>query len=96
MKVLDQKSVDIITDVLGTGTALIASLIANGLLITFSVIFLLAGRNSHHGTLGLYKDIETAIRRYIVTKFVISAINGALVWLILTCWGCEWPLFSGC
>ncbi len=83
LKVVDQQLPAIITQAVGTGTVLIASLIANGLLITFFVIFLLAGRNSRHTRVGLHKEIETAVRRYIVTKFAISAVTGLLVWLIL-------------
>jgi AI-2 transport protein TqsA len=93
--VVEQQSRTILPQVIGTGTALIASLIANGLLITFFVIFLLAGRDSHHETQGLYSDIETAIRRYIVTKFVVSAINGALVWLILSLLGLQLAFVFG-
>jgi AI-2 transport protein TqsA len=83
LNVVEQQGPGIITQAVGTGTVLIASLIANGLLITFFVIFLLAGRNSRHTHLGLHKEIETAVRRYIVTKFAISAVSGLLVWLIL-------------
>jgi AI-2 transport protein TqsA len=83
LNVVVEQGPAVITQAIGTGTVLIASLIANGLLITFFVIFLLGGRNSHRAHAGLYKEIETAVRRYIVTKFVISAVTGLLVWLIL-------------
>ena len=87
LNVVAEQGPAIITQAVGTGTVLIASLIANGLLITFFVIFLLAGRNSRHTHLGLHKEIETAVRRYIVTKFAISAVTGLVVWLILDLFG---------
>jgi AI-2 transport protein TqsA len=83
LTVVAEQGPAIITQAVGTGTVLIASLIANGFLITFFVIFLLAGRQSHHTRVGLHKEIETAVRRYIVTKFAISAVSGLLVWLAL-------------
>jgi AI-2 transport protein TqsA len=83
LNVIKEQLPAVIAQAVGTGTVLIASLIANGLLITFFVIFLLAGRDSRRIRVGLHKDIETAVRRYIVIKFAISAITGLLVWLIL-------------
>ena len=64
-------------------------------MITFFVIFLLSGRDSHHATVGLYKEIETAVRRYIVTKFAISAVTGLLVWLILDLLGLRMAFVFG-
>jgi AI-2 transport protein TqsA len=87
LNVVAEQGPAIITQAVGTGTVLIASLIANGLLITFFVIFLLAGRNSRHTRVGLHKEIEAAVRRYIVTKFAISAVTGLVVWLILDLFG---------
>ncbi len=95
LNVVEQKLPDIISGAVGTGTALIASLIANGLLITFFVIFLLAGRNSHRASVGLYRDIETAVRRYIITKFAISAVTGLLVWLALSMLGLRMAFVFG-
>jgi AI-2 transport protein TqsA len=95
LDVVEQQLPAIITQAVGTGTVLIASLIANGLLITFFVIFLLAGRNSYRKPAGLYKEIETAVRRYIVTKFAISAVTGLLVWLILDLLGLRMAFVFG-
>jgi AI-2 transport protein TqsA len=95
IKVVEQQLPAIITQAVGTGTVLIASLIANGLLITFFVIFLLAGRNSHRKSVGLHKEIESAVRRYIITKFAISAVTGLLVWLILNVLGLRMAFVFG-
>ncbi len=76
---LQQRLPGLITQAAGTGTALIA----NGFLITFFVIFLLAGRNSRRVRTGIYEKIESAVRRYIVAKFAISLVTGLLIWLIL-------------
>jgi AI-2 transport protein TqsA len=95
IKVVQEQGPTVIPQVLGTGAALIVSLIANGLLITFFSIFLLAGRNSRHKTLGLYKEIETAVRRYIITKFAISAVTGLLVWLVLSILGLRMAFVFG-
>ncbi|HEY4761048.1 MAG TPA: AI-2E family transporter [Thermoguttaceae bacterium] len=76
---LQQRLPGLITQAAGTGT----TLIANGFLITFFVIFLLAGRNVYRVRNDFYQKIESAVRRYIVTKFAISAVTGLIVWLIL-------------
>jgi AI-2 transport protein TqsA len=80
---LKQSLPTIITQAAGTGT----TLITYGLLITFFVIFLLAGRNPRHVQVGIYKDVETAVRRYIITKFAISSVTGLITWLILATLG---------
>lgn len=50
-------------------------------------MFLLAGRRSPPETSGIYAEIESAVRRYITTKFLISVATGVLVWLILWAFG---------
>jgi AI-2 transport protein TqsA len=80
---LQERLPGLITQAAGTGTALIAY----GFLITFFVIFLLAGRNSQQVRSGIYAEIECAVRRYIFTKFAISAVTGILVWIILSLLG---------
>jgi AI-2 transport protein TqsA len=90
-KELRQQLPTIISQVAGTGTVLIA----NGIMITFFVIFLLAGRDPRHASVGVRKDIETAVRRYIVTKFAISAVTGLLVWWILHILGLQMAFVFG-
>lgn len=86
-----QRLPTIISKAAGTGTILIA----NGFMITFFVIFLLAGRNSRHTRMSLYQDIETAVRKYIVTKFAISAVSGLIVWFILAEFGLNMAFVFG-
>jgi AI-2 transport protein TqsA len=95
LSVLKEQLPAVIAQAVGTGTVLIATLIANGLLITFFVIFLLAGRNSRLTRVGLHKDIETAVRRYIVIKFAISSVTGLLVWWILSMLGLHMAFVFG-
>ncbi len=88
---LQQQLPAIIGQVAGTGTVLIANVV----LIIFFVIFLLAGRSSRRVRTGIYKEIETAVRRYIITKFLISAATGLLVWLILDLLGLRMAVVFG-
>lgn len=69
----------IITDAVGTITALLSS----GFLIMIFVVFLLIGRDPNARHTGIYADIEATIRSYIATKSAISAVTGVLVGLIL-------------
>jgi len=54
---------------------------------TIFVIFLLSGRNPRKVRSGVYADIDQKIRKYTVTKVLISAITGLLVWLALRHFG---------
>ena len=59
------------------------------------VAFLLAGRAAAPLKQGLYTASEAKIRRYLVTKVVISGATGALVWAILAAFGLRMaPLFG--
>ncbi|MGW8257187.1 MAG: AI-2E family transporter, partial [Thermoguttaceae bacterium] len=81
----------LISQAAGTGT----SLIVNGFLITFFVIFLLAGRNSRRVRAAMHQQIESAVRRYIITKFAISLITGLLVWVTLAMLGLRMAFVFG-
>ncbi|MHC4592850.1 MAG: AI-2E family transporter [Planctomycetota bacterium] len=79
----------------GTTTA-VANVLSNGLLVLIFTCFLLfgtaAGRQSHASVLG---EIESNIRRYIVTKVFISGATGTLVGLVLWMLGVELALVFG-
>lgn len=78
-----------------TAAGTVTSVVGDGVLISFFVIFLLAGRDSHQRQTGIYAEIEAAIREYIVTKTIISAVAGLLVGLILWLLGLRMaPLFG--
>ncbi len=75
-----------VTRTVGKATGLLST----GFLIVIFVVFLLAGRKSPARTAGIYAEIESQTRRYIATKFVISAVTGTLVWLLL--WAFNMPM----
>jgi AI-2 transport protein TqsA len=79
------------TQTVGTATGLLS----NGFLIVIFVIFLLAGRNPHVVQSGIYAEIESKARRYITTKFVLSATTGLLVWVILELFGLKMASLFG-
>jgi AI-2 transport protein TqsA len=81
--------------VITTAAGTVTSVVSDGLLVLFFVIFLLAGRDSHQRQTGIYAEIESAIRGYIITKTAISAVAGVLVGLILWLMGLQMaPLFG--
>jgi len=88
------KQLPILDMVRGTvGT--IVDLVSTGFLVTLFVIYLLLSRRPPglHG--GIYAEINSKIRRYLVTKFVISASTGAIVGSILALFGLDLALVFG-
>ena len=73
----------LLSSTLGTAT----NILSVGLLVVIFVIFMLAGRQSPPETAGVYAEIESAIRRYSLTKFIISAVTGVLVGGLLWLFG---------
>lgn len=59
------------------------NLVSDGFLVLIFVVFLLLGRNPHRASMGIYAEIDSKVRKYIVTKVVLSAITGLLVGTIL-------------
>jgi AI-2 transport protein TqsA len=80
---------------ISTAAGTISTLFSDGFLIILFVIFLFAGRDPHKRRVGAYADIELAIRRYITTKTVVSAITGLLVGLILWALGLRMAFLFG-
>jgi len=68
------------------------SLLTNGILITIFVIFLLLGRRKSANKSAVFRQIDHNIRRYLVIKFLVSALTGLLIWVILTSFGLELAL----
>lgn len=58
------------------------------LLLTIFLIFILLGRNPHVVSKGFFAQIESATRKYIFIKTVVSAITGLGAWLILKWFNC--------
>lgn len=75
------------------GTALDV-LTTSGLVLIF-VVYLLAGRRPAHMRTGIYAEVDEKVRRYILTKFAVSAATGTLVGLILWLFGLELALVFG-
>ncbi len=63
------------------------SVLSNGAAIVIFAIFLLAGRPNPAPRGGIYDEIEAKIRKYVVTKFFLSATTGVLVAIILNTLG---------
>jgi AI-2 transport protein TqsA len=61
----------------------VSTVLSNGLLIVFFVVFLMVSRNPHTRRTGIYAQMESAIRRYITTVTAISAAVGLSVGVIL-------------
>jgi AI-2 transport protein TqsA len=68
------------------------SLLTNGTLVTIFVIFLLLGRRKSANKSAVFRQIDHNIRRYLIIKFLVSALTGFLIWVILTSFGLELAL----
>jgi AI-2 transport protein TqsA len=80
---------------LGTGTA-VMGIISQGVLVLIFVIFLLSGQMvSKRPVGGVLGEAEAGIKRYIVTKVVVSMVTGVMVGLTLTLLGIEMALMFG-
>ena len=74
---------------------LVLGVIWNTIFVTIFVIFLLSGRNPRKVRSSIYRDIDQKIRRYIVTKLVVSAFTGLFVWFTLNHFGLELAVVFG-
>lgn len=71
-------------DLLMRGTGMIAGILSQGLLVMLFVIFLLLGSVARtEPRTGIPGEIEQSVRRYIVTKVIVSSITGVLVYFVL-------------
>lgn len=63
----------------------IMGVISNGLLVLIFMIFMVAGKGSYKAPEGsVWWEVETRIKRYLLTMIVTSGITGILVGLVLT------------
>lgn len=81
---------------LGTTNAIL-DLMSQGMLVTLFVIFLLSGFSGRGdaGPTGIWAEMESRVKSFILTKAIISAITGFLVWLTLQLLGIELALAFG-
>lgn len=71
------------------------NLLSSVVLTSIFVGFMLAGRNPYKVSKGIYAEIDRKVRRYITTKFFISAVTGVLVWLVLEIIGLRFASMFG-
>lgn len=63
----------------------IMGVISNGLLVLIFMIFMVAGKGSHKAPEGsVWWEVETRIKRYLLTIILTSGVTGVLVGLVLT------------
>lgn len=71
------------------------SLVTNGTLVLIFVIFLLLGRRREMVKSAVFREVDSKIRRFLVLKFIISAVTGVLVGTILALLGLKLALVFG-
>ena len=87
---------DTIRKVLTDTASSIMGLISNGLLVLIFMIFMVAGKGTYKATVGsLWWEVETRIKRYVLTMMFTSGITGLLVGLILTILGVNFAWMFG-
>ena len=63
----------------------VMGVISNGLLVVIFMIFMIAGKGLHKAPTGsLWWEVETRIKRYLLTMLLTSGVTGVLVGLVLT------------
>jgi AI-2 transport protein TqsA len=74
----------------------IMSVISNGLLVVIFMIFMVAGKGTYKAPVGsLWWEVETRIKRYVLTMIFTSGITGVLVGLVLTFLGVKFGWMFG-
>jgi len=67
----------------------------NLLLVAVFVVYLVAGRTPTSHKSGIWREIDTRVRRYILVKVATSALTGVLVAVILTILGLDLAVVFG-
>lgn len=75
--------------------ATLLNLISSTVLTAIFVGFMLAGRDPYKVSKGIYAEIDRNVRKYITTKFFISAITGLMVWGCLAMLGMQFASMFG-
>jgi len=73
----------------------IVKILSQGILVLIFVIFLLLGKTKAKVSNSVWVESESRIKRYIVTKVVLSAITGVLVFATLSLLGIDLALVFG-
>lgn len=67
----------------------VRSIVTQTTLTLIFVAFMLAGRDPHVIRKGIYAQIDSKVRRYIVTKVAVSAVTAIIVYIILRVMGLQ-------
>jgi len=79
---------DTVRRVLTDTASSIMGVISNGLLVLIFMIFMVAGKGAHKAPEGsLWWEVETRIKRYVLTMLLTSGVTGVLVGLVLAVLG---------
>jgi AI-2 transport protein TqsA len=83
--------------VLSGAVSAIMNVLSNGLLVLIFMLFLLLGKSaaSQANNGGLQSEIETRIKKFILTKSLVSIVTGVLVGTTLTLLGVEFAFVFG-
>jgi AI-2 transport protein TqsA len=74
----------------------VMGVISNGLLVVIFMIFMVAGKGLHKAPTGsLWWEVETRIKRYLLTMLLTSGVTGVLVGLVLTILGVNFGWMFG-
>jgi len=85
-----------ISDLIDNLAATIANLVRSGILVTLFVFFILLKRDvREHPPGGVLGEIERGVKRYLGTKFFLSATTGILVYAILQVIGIRFAITFG-
>ncbi len=84
-----------VMEIAGVAAGAALGLSSTLVLVVIFVLFLLAGRNPERARRGIFGEIDHAVRRYVVTKFLVSAVAGIVVGLILAALGLELAVVFG-
>jgi len=77
-------------------TNAVVAVLSQGTLVMIFLFFFLAGRTLNPDAQpGVWDEIESQIKRYVVTKVITSGATGVLVWLILSVLGIDLALVFG-
>lgn len=77
-------------------TNAIVELLSQGLLVMIFLFFLLLGGGTRpQPSTGVWSEVESQIKRYIITKVLVSAVTGLLVGVVLTLLGINLAMVFG-
>ena len=87
---------DTVRRVLTDTASSIMGVISNGLLVVIFMIFMVTGKGAYKAPPGsLWWEVESRIKRYVLTMMLTSGITGVLVGLVLTVLGVEFGWMFG-